>query len=74
VAGGLVLGARALLVTPVADAFSSDPLLRTIIAATVTTVTSSLNRLALGVCAAGLAVALLAGLAGLITGRQRYSG
>ena len=72
VAGGLVLGARALLVTPVAHAISSDPVLQRIIAAAVTTVTASLAHLALGVGVAGLVVGVIAGLAGLMPkGAQR---
>jgi hypothetical protein len=70
-AGALVLGGRALLVTPVADAISSNPSLRSIIAATITTITASLGHLAVGVGVAGLVVAVIAGLAGLTTGGLR---
>jgi hypothetical protein len=63
-AGALVLGARALLVTPTADALSTDPLERRIIAAAIPTITSSLGHLAVGVGIAGLIVAVIAALAG----------
>lgn len=74
VAGLVVTLARALLVTPVADAVSADPSLRPIIAATITTITSSLGHVALGVGVAGLVVAGVAALAGLGANRPRYSG
>ena len=61
-AGVLVLAARALLVTPAADAISSNTSLRSIIAATITTITGSLGHLALGVGAVGLVVSVVAGL------------
>jgi hypothetical protein len=73
VAGALVLGARALLVTPAADAISSNPSLRSIIAATITTITTSLGHVALGVGVVGLVVAVVAGLGGLRPNRPRYS-
>lgn len=64
-ASALVLLVRALLVTPVADAASTNPLLRPVIAATITTVTTSLAHLAAGVGVVGLAVAVVAALAGI---------
>ena len=70
-AGALVLGARALLVTPAADAISANPSLRSVIAATITTITTSLGHLAVGVGVAGLVVAVIAGLAGLTPGGLR---
>jgi hypothetical protein len=73
VAGALVLGARSLLVAPVADAISADPSLRRIIAAAVTTITASLGHLAVGVGVVGLAVGVIAGLAGLRAGGSRRS-
>jgi hypothetical protein len=68
VASALVLGARALLVAPVADAISADPSLRRIIAAAITTITASLGHLAVGVGVVGLVVGVIAGLAGLRAG------
>jgi hypothetical protein len=68
VAGALVLGARALLVAPVADAISADPSLRRIIAAAITTITASLGDLAVGVGIGGLFLGVIAGLAGLTAG------
>jgi hypothetical protein len=73
-AGALLLGARALLVTPVADSISANRSLRTVIAAAITTITSSLGHLALGIGVVGLVVAVIAGLTGLRAGRPRYSG
>jgi hypothetical protein len=73
VAGGLVLGARALLVAPVADAISADPSLRRVIAAAITTITASLGHLAVGVGVVGLVVGVVAGLAGLTAGGARRS-
>jgi hypothetical protein len=73
VAGGLVLGARALLVAPVADAISADPSLRRVIAAAMTTITASLGHLAVGVGVVGLVVGAVAGLAGLTAGGARRS-
>jgi hypothetical protein len=72
-AGALVLAARALLVTPAADALSGDPLVRRIIAAAIPTITTSMGHLAVGVVVGGLVAALIAGLAGLRTGRSRAS-
>jgi hypothetical protein len=68
VASALVLGARMLLVAPVADAISADPSLRRIIAAAITTITASLGHLAVGVGVVGLVVGVIAGLAGLRAG------
>jgi hypothetical protein len=73
VAGGLVLGARALLVAPVADAISADPSLRRVIAAAITTITASLSHLAVGVGVVGLVVGVVAGLAGRTAGGSRRS-
>jgi hypothetical protein len=64
-ASAVVLLARALLVTPVANAISADPSLRRVIAATITTTTTSLAHSAVVVGVAGIVVALIAGLAGL---------
>jgi hypothetical protein len=64
-ASALVLLVRALLVTPVAHAISADPSLQRVIAATITTTTTSLARSAVIVGVIGLVVALIAGLAGL---------
>jgi hypothetical protein len=64
----VVLGARMLLVAPVADAISADPSLRRIIAAAITTITASLGHLAVGVGVVGLVVGVIAGLAGLRAG------
>jgi hypothetical protein len=64
-ASAVVLLARALLVTPVADAISADPSLRRVIGATITTTTTSLVHSAVIVGVVGLVVALIAGLAGL---------
>lgn len=72
VAGALVLAARALLVTPVADAVSGSSVLRPLIAASITTVTSSLAHIAVVVGIVGLAVAVIAGVAGLSVDRTRY--
>jgi len=68
VAGTLVLGSRALLAAPVADAISADPSLRRVIAAAITTITTSLGHLAVGVGVVGLIVGVIAGLAGLRAG------
>jgi hypothetical protein len=65
IAGVLILLARALLVTPVANAISADPLLRHVIGAAITTTTTSLAHMAVIVGVVGLVVALIAGLAGL---------
>jgi hypothetical protein len=64
-ASAVVLLVRALLVTPVANAISADPSLRRVIAATITTTTTSLAHSAVIVGAVGLGVALIAVLAGL---------
>jgi hypothetical protein len=64
-ASAVVLLARALLVTPVAHAISADPSLQRVIAATITTTTTSLAHSAVIVGVIGLVVALIAGLAGL---------
>jgi hypothetical protein len=69
-ASAVVLLARALLVTPVAHAISADPSLQRVIAATITTTTTSLARSAVIVGVIGLVVALIAGLAGL--GGRRF--
>jgi hypothetical protein len=71
IASVLVLLVRALLVTPVANAISADPSLRRVIAATITTSTTSLVRSAVIVGVVGLVVALIAGLAGLGGSRRR---
>lgn len=72
-AGVLVLAARALLVTPVADTISADPSLRSVIGAAITAITASLGHLAVLVGVVGFVVAVVgAGLAGLNTRpRQR---
>jgi hypothetical protein len=64
-ASALVLLGRALLVTPVANAVSADPSLRRVIAAAITTTTTSLAHTAVIVGVVGLVVALAAGLAGI---------
>jgi hypothetical protein len=70
-AGALVLGARALLVTPAADAISGDPSLRRVIAAAVTTITASLGHVALVVGIVGLVIAGSTGLAGQLSRRPQ---
>jgi hypothetical protein len=73
VGAALVLGARALLVAPVADAISGDPSLRRLIAAAITTITASLAHLAVRVGVVGLVVGVIAGLTRLISGGPRRS-
>lgn len=66
VAAALVLVARALLATPLADAISADPSQRHIIAAALPIITASLGHIALIVGVVGLFVGAVAGLAGLL--------
>jgi hypothetical protein len=68
-AGALVIGARALLLRPAADALSGDPSLRRVIAAAISTITASLGNLAVVVGVVGLVVGVIAGLAGRLSRR-----